>query len=166
MVSSPANSPVTEIGRLRAEWRAFVLGSLIVLLVSVFTMAVLISYGLEAQLRKSGPFAHVTLQQSYAAFQAMMKVNPPVAMELVWLAGSVGLFVLNLRFSRTLGRPRAMDAASGATAARLTWMLVVLVNSMLYAYIVPELVMLAIFSRWVRGAMNAERSRSGQGQTL
>lgn len=144
---------MTDPAKLRGEWRGFLFGSLIVLTVSVFTIAVLITEAVQGQLAKLGSLQHVTLAQAYAATQTVLRANPPVAIDFVWLAGSIGLFILNYRFSHLLGRPRAMAPGAGPTGARYVWLAVNMINSMLFAYIVPELVMLAVFARWVRHAM-------------
>lgn len=136
-----ASGPGRDAAAIQREWRGFLLGSLIVLGVAFCAIMIL----LGSALRQAGlNTAHLTARQ-------MMSVPFSGSLMLVWLAGAIGLFVLNFRFSVWLGRPRRLRTSSWVRGA---WLSAILVNSLVYAsLVVPELALLLLFGRWVKQAL-------------
>ncbi|HZT72958.1 MAG TPA: hypothetical protein VE996_04850 [Terriglobales bacterium] len=146
-MTTPAHPPTSEAAKLRSEWRSFLLGSLIVLCVCVLAISLILAAAFGPAVAKLAPNGHVTAQ-AQAALYEMIATHPPLSFVLVWLAGAVGLFVLNQRFSRILGRPRA-------AAARVAWTLANLFCSLFFVDILPEVVMLVVLGGWAREARRA-----------
>lgn len=130
-------------GRLQTERRGFITGSIIVLAVVWLTSLILMAPAMKQAARKT---SHPTVAQMEAIAQ-----HEPWTAQLIWVAGAIGLLVLNARFSRLIRRPRpAYREPPDATAAgaRLAWLGVLVLNSLLYNAIVPEIIILVLLSHW------------------
>lgn len=144
MSASPRGplAPLTA-ARLQTERRGFLAGSIIVLAVVWLTYLILMAPAMKQAATKGG-------HRTFAQMEAIAQHEPWTA-QLIWVAGAIGLLVLNARFSRLIRRPRAAyreppDAT--AAGARLAWLAVLVINSLLYNAIVPEIIVLIVLSHW------------------
>lgn len=145
MSASPRGplEPLTA-ARLQTERRGFVAGSIIVLAVVWLTFLILMAPAMRQAAGHAG--SHPTFAQMEAIAQ-----HEPWTAQLIWVAGAIGLLVLNARFSRLIRRPRAayrQPPDATAAGARLAWLVVLVINSLLYNAIVPEIIVLILLSHW------------------
>ncbi|MGH9535577.1 MAG: hypothetical protein ACRD2E_12045 [Terriglobales bacterium] len=147
-MSAGPRAPVGPLtaDRLGSERRGFIAGSIIVLAVVWLTTLILLGPALKQSAAKLPLNGH----PSWAQMEAVAQHEPWTA-KLVVFAGALGLLVLNARFSRLIGRPRAAyrNPPDGTSlAARLGWLAVLVVNSLLYNAIVPEIIVLVLLAHW------------------
>lgn len=150
-MSTGARGPLEPLtaDKLESERRGFIAGSIIVLVVVLLTILILMAPALKKA-------AETAQGKSNPSFAQMMKASraqhqPRGAEEVIYLAGALGLLVLNVRFSRMIRRPRAayrVPPDATAAGARLAWLAALVINSLLYNAIVPEIIILVLLSHW------------------
>jgi len=135
--------------QLSAERRGFIKSSLIVLLVCNLATALIEVIMLAPQLLAPPlPTSNMERAQRATAALATIANDPPLVLMAVWLAGAVALFLLNRRFSLLLGRPARVLQEPRTLGATIAWHFVLILNSLLYGFWVPELVLMLVLARW------------------
>ncbi len=133
--------------RLQSERRGFIIGSIVVLAVVLLTTLILIGPAVRQALNSMQGNKH----PSFSQMDASMAKHEPLSADLMFIAGALGLLVLNLRFSRLIRHPRAayrVPADATSMGARLAWLLLLVLNSLFYTAIIPEVIILALLSHW------------------
>ncbi|MGH9519891.1 MAG: hypothetical protein ACRD2D_09580 [Terriglobales bacterium] len=124
------------------ERRSFILGTAVVWVVVLVAVTLLV-VSMEPQI--------FTAPQPQTRQQVMARMKPLTAgqqweVELVFLAGAVGLFFLNYRFSYLLRRPHfAFAPERPGTTGRWLWWVVLSVNSYFFF---PQIVITPLLARW------------------
>ena len=149
---------MSDCAQLRAERRGFIKSSLIVLLVCNFATALIEVILLAPQLL-APPLPSNTLERAQRATTALATIaaDPPLVVMAVWLAGAVALFLLNRRYSQLLGRPAWVFSEPHALGTTILWYGILLGNSLLYGFWVPELALLLLLARWGQQEIDGRR---------
>lgn len=128
---------------LRRERKTYLWGSIVIMLVSTIAIDVIVFIIAFGQVSSSLPMAQK--QQRVQQIAAAVLKNPPPVIVLVFLAGSLAILVLNLRFSQLIGRPRIAYRTERPVAGRLFWWVILCLGSL---SIISELILLILLARW------------------
>ncbi|MGH9490693.1 MAG: hypothetical protein ACRD17_09300 [Terriglobales bacterium] len=154
-MSTGARGPLEPLtaDKLLSERRGFIAGSIIVLVVVWLTTLILMA----PALKKAAAAAQQKGHPSFTQMESKLAKHEPGTAEIIFFAGALGLLVLNARFSRMIRRPRAayrVPPDATAAGARLAWLAALVINSLLYNAIVPEIIILVLLSHWANSEIH------------